>query len=140
MKISEHLIFPGVYYHPKLDHRNGSPKKSQWTIPVKIECNCFSQAYSLWKCPEHICWGLHFSDNKVDYLGESKKTAESTRKLFIAKFIDSNKNRKWHGYPADHIANHHDIPPVTVLEMWLKAKHLRAATIRKISKGQKCKL
>jgi len=136
----EHLILPKVYYIHKIDHRNGSSEKSQWTISEPIERQCFHRAYTSWRCTKHTCWGLHFESSKVAYLGVSKSSAAIARNLFIAKFGDSNENSKWHGYPADHVLNQQDIPPEDVLAMWLQTQHLRPAAIRKLSRGQKCKL
>lgn len=136
----EHLISPNISYIPKLDHRNGSPQKSQWTISEQAEQQCFYQAYNLWQQAEYTCWGLHFENGKAVYLGKSKISSGIVRDLFIAKFLDSNANCEWHGYPADHTLNHQDIPPTDVLAVWLKDGHLRQAAIRKITKGQKCKL
>jgi len=43
---SLHTIRSGVHYIHKSDHRNGSPRKSQWTIPEDQERRVFSDAYS----------------------------------------------------------------------------------------------
>lgn len=137
---TEFLILPNIYYIHKMDHRNGNPSKSQWTVHELTERNCFQHALSSWQCNPYSCWGLHFEDDKTAYLGVTKSSAPEKRDLFIAKFIDSNKNNKWHGYPADHVLNSQDIPPEEVLAMWLQVKHLRPATVRKLSRGQKCKL
>ncbi len=137
---TEHLVLPSIYYIHKADHRNGSPDKSQWTILEPVERRCFERAYTSWRCSGYNCWGLHLEDNRVAYLGVTKRSAPETRNLFVAKFLDGNRNNKWHGYPADHVLNQQDIPPEDVLAMWLAAQLLRPAIIRKLSKGQKCKL
>jgi hypothetical protein len=74
-------------------------------------------------------------------LGETASSESERRQLFIAKFVDSNKNDQWHGYPADPCGNkQQDIPPETVLNIWLQEQYLRPSIIRKLTKGQKCKL
>ncbi len=134
------MILPEVYYIHKADHRNGSYQKSQWIVSEPAERQCFSRAYTSWHSAKFICWGLHFESDKVAYLGVSKSLGGTARKLFMAKFIDGNGNSKWHGYPADYVLNQQDIPPDEVLNLWFQAKYLRLAAIRKLSKGQKCKL
>jgi hypothetical protein len=94
----------------------------------------------LWRCNDNSCWGLHFRDELVSYLGVTKSAAPEKRRLFVAKFIDNNGNNRWHGYPADHVLNQQDIPPENILGNWLENQYLRTATIRKLSKGQKCRL
>jgi|SanBayMetagenome_1026888.scaffolds.fasta_scaffold02444_2 hypothetical protein len=128
------------YFH-KHDHRNKSPKKSQWTITEDEEKICFENSLlSKWN-EEHLSWGLHFNEKKVQYLGKSAEFESVSCDLFIAKFIDGDKNKQWHGYPANPNGKKpQDIPPVNVLNDWLKNEYLRRATIRKITKGQKCSL
>lgn len=136
----EYVVFPDVYYIHKIDHRNGNPDKSQWIIPEATERSCFESAFTTWRSSDFHRWGLHLEDGQAKYLGITKRSAPERRDLFVAKFIDSNRNSKWHGYPADHILNHEDIPPEDTLALWLTAHYLRPAIIRKLSKGQKCKL
>ena len=126
-------------YIPKLDHRDQSGKKSQWIISEDCERKCFEEAmYAKWN-RENFCWGLHFEDGKVNYLGRTAKSEPELRQLFIAKFIDSDKNNKWHGYPADPCKGQ-DIPPVPIQKYWLQKEYLRSAVIGKIAKGKKCTL
>lgn len=136
----EHQVLTGIFYIHKLDHRNSSVVKSQWIISDLAERTCFQQAYDSCRSTTNICWGLHFDNNKVAYLGKSKSSAAEIRNLFIAKFIDSNENSRWHGYPADPFLNRQDLPPEVILQFWLQSRYLHPATIRKLSKGQKCKL
>jgi hypothetical protein len=94
-----------------------------------------------WILPSYVCWGLHFEEQAVTYLGVTASGEPEPRQLFIAKFVDSNKNDQWHGYPADPGGNkQQDIPPETVLNSWLQEQYLRPSIIRKLTKGQKCKL
>jgi hypothetical protein len=136
-------ILPEILYTHKIDHRNNSGEKSQWTITELEERSCFK--YSLeysWNKPHHyISWGLYFKNDKVEYLGNSAKNEPELCQLFIAKFIDSSKNSKWHGYPANPSGQKpQDIPPENVLGDWLSKQYLRPQLIRKITRGQKCKL
>ncbi|HLP87614.1 MAG TPA: hypothetical protein VK184_03275 [Nostocaceae cyanobacterium] len=125
-----------------MDHRNNSPDKSQWTIDLIVERSCFKLSLiSSWNEPQYTSWGLHFENDTVTYLGHSSQNEPNACKLFIAKFVDSNKNNKWHGYPANPSGQKpQDIPPESVLNQWLNKEYLRPQTIRKISRGQKCKL
>lgn len=125
-----------VYIH-KIDHRNGAPKKSQWTISTHDEESCFVKMYSTnWH--DGCCgWGLYFNNGIVNYLGKGVKRNHN---LFIAKFIDSSKVNIWHGYPADHNVNNQDTPPEELLEDWKKQGYLKLKKIRKIMRGQPCSL
>ncbi|MFN6466282.1 MAG: hypothetical protein RMZ41_031320 [Nostoc sp. DedVER02] len=135
-------ILPQIYYTHKIDHRNNSPEKSQWTISELQERNCFQ--LSLQSClnqSPYISWGLYFEDDRVVYLGTSASNEPDFYQLFIAKFIDSSQNSNWHGYPANpSCGKNQDIPPVNILRDWQQQNYLRTTTIRKISKGQRCRL
>ena len=136
----EHMIRTRVFYIHKMDHRDGTAKKSQWIISEEDERICFTRAYGVWHDSNYTCWGLHFDGGLASYLGISKASASGQNYLFVAKFIDSNQNSRWHGYPADHVSNQQDIPSPTVLKNWLDSELLRPSIIRKLSKGQKCRL
>lgn len=138
----EFLVLSDATYIHKMDHRNQSEKKSQWIISMDDERYCFINAMnSHWDLPLYNCWGLHFEAGKVSYVGIVASNEPDSHQLFIAKFVDSNKNNKWHGYPADPCGSkQQDIPPETVLNIWLQKQYLRPQVIRKLSRGQKCKL
>jgi hypothetical protein len=135
-------ILPQIYYTHKIDHRNNSPDKSQWTINECQERNCFQfSLQSSWNKPPYISWGLYIEDDQVVYLGTSASNEPDLYHLFIAKFVDSSKKSNWHGYPANPSSGkNQDIPPVDVLRDWQQNNYLRPQTIRKITKGQKCRL
>lgn len=139
---TEFSVLPGMVYIHKLDHRNRSSEKSQWIISMDEERNCFTGAMTAsWNLPQHNCWGLHFEDGAVAYVGTTAQNEPESRQLFIAKFVDSNQNSKWHGYPADPCGTkQQDIPPEPILKDWLEKQYLRPQTIRKITRGQKCRL
>ncbi len=140
----EHEIFVGIYYLHKADHRNGSPKKSQWIITKDEERSSFKRAFnSKWIVLSHSesYWGLHFDEHdQVANLGISKSSGPDRFAIFIAKFVDGNKNDKWHGYPANHVMNNQDIPPEEILLKWARAEYIRKQLIRKLLGGMKCKL
>lgn len=133
-----------IFYIHKIDHRNKSPQKSQWTISLEEERTCFSEGMNLMfaNCqPEALCWGLHLKDGKVEYLGEAAAYSRNPYlDLFIAKFVDGNRNNKWHGYPANPASNQQDIPPRDILKLWMSKGYLKASMIRRIARGKKCKL
>lgn len=135
----------GVIYIHKADHRNRAPQKSQWTISEQQERDCFGNILGLiymdgFGSPNG-CWGLHIVAGRLAYLGESASdSSEPFRALFIAKFVDSNENDRWHGYPADHVSNTQDIPTSDWLMYWFEAGYISQSQLRKISRGQKCKL
>jgi hypothetical protein len=121
--------------HPH--HRNGNPHKSQWTINKGEEVVCFENArLYCWLIVDNG-WGLHLIDKRPHCLGVGK---DRHRRLFVAKFVGKLATDEWHGYPADHVINFRDIPPAPVLQSWLEKNLVRAAKIRKISKGQPCSL
>ena len=136
-----------IYIHNK-QHRDRTPKKSQWIISRDAEFGCFENTAALYvnnkfyeKWPATY-FGLLIEGNKPQYLGVSASSSNNPRQeLFIAKFVDGNSNHKWHGYPADYRTNGKaDIPPSKVLNFWHQKKYLSAAEKRKIAKGQRCKL
>lgn len=138
----EHKIDENVFYIHKIDHRNHSSEKSQWKITENEERVCFKRAYTAkWNALgyNYNYWGLHFNEmGRVDYLGISKFSGPERYDIFIAKFVDGNKNSKWHGYPANHVQNNQDIPPSEVLLKWYEAGHIRKAAISKVLGGKKC--
>jgi hypothetical protein len=128
-----------TYVH-KMDHRDQSVKKSQWSISKDLEQECFEKAMNAkWDLPEHNCWGLHLENEKAVYLGKTASSDPDSRQLFIAKFVDGDKNNKWHGYPADPCdQKQQDIPPDIIRRDWLDKQYFRATVIAKISRGKKC--
>ncbi|MCG6135866.1 MAG: hypothetical protein MET45_14620 [Nostoc sp. LLA-1] len=142
MDNQEFEILPEILYIHKIDHRNNSPEKSQWTITEDDERNCFQFSLSSdWNKQPHSSWSLYLKNNTAQYIGNSAKKEPIFCQLFIAKFVDSNKNSKWHGYPANPSGQKpQDIPPEYVLNDWLQKEYLRRPLIRKIAKGQKCSL
>lgn len=126
----------GIYlFYPQ--HRNGNTKKSQWTIKTVDEFNACANALSSNWINGSTAWGLYLVNNNALYLGRS---ADGKKNLFIAKFVDGDKNQQWHGYPADHSVKVCDIPDDDVLHDWMKNKLLKRSKISKIIQGKPCSL
>jgi hypothetical protein len=121
-------------YKPYSRHRDGTPRKSQWTISITDERACFNAATSLGWCVESHGWGL-YPATAPQYLGVAQ---DHTTSVFIAKFVSSSG--VWHGYPGDHQRNPQDIPLEHVLNDWLARGLLPPAKLRKLVKGQPCAL
>jgi len=131
-----------MQYFSKTDHRDQSVPKSQWTVTFAEEQGCFKNATAAgWNGGNTTRWGLHtISSAKPAFLGLSARAYGTSRQLFIAKFVDSDANDSWHGYPADPYRLHQDIPPSMILNVWQRLAYLRPALVRKLGKGQRCSL
>ena len=124
-------------YIPNPDHRNQTPRKSQWTISIDEEIRCFNVAQVRGWHVNNVGWGLYMPNAHPDWLGVAQ---DHHTKVFIAKFVSSQHTDTWHGYPADYRRNAHDIPHERVLNSWLQDGIFTPAKIRKITKGQRCSL
>lgn len=122
-------------YAPNPVHRNRTMGKSQWSITINDENVSFSRAVAnAWLIGQQG-WGLHYPTGRPEYLGVAQ---DHVTQVFIAKFVGAGG--VWHGYPADHQQNQHDIPDPSVLQKWEEAKFLSRAKVRKINRGQSCLL
>ena len=122
-------------YQPNQAHRTKSSGRSQWTISISAEKTCFYLCIeNLWILQE-VGWGLHYPEGAPEYLGVSEDQATP---IFIARFV--GKSGAWHGYPADHQKNFQDIPDQGILLDWMNRNLLAASKIRKIVRGQSCRL
>src|ERR1035438_3288612 len=102
-------------YESKLDHRDGTPVKSQWTVSLQAEQLSFDHAtLKEWTSGVTVRWGLHLSPRPENLGVSATALGTPTRDLFIAKFVDGNSNDLWHGYPADPYRHQQDIPPINV--------------------------
>lgn len=108
-------------------------EKSQWSISPNQEIVCFNLAHSKGWTEADKGWGLHYSNDVLDYLGLAQ---DHRTRVFIAKFVGNQGN--WHGYPADHQKNQQDIPTERIRRIWMNDNVLKPAKIRKITKGQPC--
>lgn len=124
-------------YIIKIDHRNNSPRKSQWCISQVEENKCFQIMFESNWYQDFGGWGLYIDNGVINYLGVG---VSNSIQLFIAKFIDSNKNGIWHGYPANYIANQQDTPSLEILLDWTEKKYINMAKLRKINKNQPCRI
>jgi hypothetical protein len=123
-------------YTPHPHHRNKTPLKGQWQISDKDEIAAFAKAwFSGWRL-EIEAWGLYFRNGKPDYLGV---TEDHTTRTFFAKFVRDPNHNMWHGYPANQ-RNKQDVPDLGIADMWIKAKVLPPAKIRKLIRRQSCSL
>lgn len=93
------VAISGHYYISKLDHRDGTPVKSQWDITFKDECIAFSLGVTSGWVKESCAWSLHLTAGVAAYLGRSAVRGGSPRKpLFVAFFQIADV---CHGYPSD---------------------------------------
>lgn len=122
-----------VQYARHPHHANGNPNKSQWNITLEDEIIVFQRSRSSGWTQDRFTWGIYFQANKVQYLGK----ATDLTPLIYAKFVDSSRDSRWHGYPADH-RNQSDKLPENVSLQWMEL--LGAPKIRKLLRGQPCKL
>ena len=128
-------IGPGRSYFCHPDHRNGNFNKSQWTISVSGEVQCFTVSNSEgWLNGAHG-WGLYdIPGGAIDYVGTA---TDGKSQLLIAKFVTGGGKGLWHGYPADH-RNAEDRPETGILDEWLQRRMLRPAVLSKIARGALC--
>lgn len=126
----------GQSYFHKTDHRNGSPRKSQWTISEINEREVFKVTV-LKNWIDKDGWGLNLDKDNVDYLGIGRIRQH---RLFIARFLNYKNGNTWHGFPADHMENRQDVPSNTILNEWQNSNILAPSKIRKIMRGQSCNL
>lgn len=135
--ITRHTIQSDVHYIHKMDHRDGSHRKSQWTISEVDERSVFHRTYSKEWYDGTIGWGLHFTQNAILELGTG---VNRIRRLFVAKFVDGNARGEWHGYPADYLANQQDAPDEVYLMAWCEKGYMSRAKMRKILQRKPCNL
>lgn len=126
----------GYDYVVKSDHRDGTPVKSQWTVSVPEELSVFETCISNDWVTDSAGWGLHIPTQILEKLGESAASYGTRHDLFVAYFSVGSPS---HGYPSDPVRSTREIPPTHILQAWLQGKHLRKATIRKMTKGMRCK-
>jgi hypothetical protein len=110
--------------------------KSRWIIPMDEELECFELTYFKKWHRNSIGWGLHILENRITVLGKNPEGEQ----LKLAKFVDSSKNNKWHGYPADYRCKIQDRPPQDILEKWRSEGLIKKHQIMKIRRGMACNL
>lgn len=127
----------GHKYSPKSDHRDGTAKKSQWTVAVAAEIESFRLAVAEGWTNGALAWSLHIHNGRADYLGTSAKDPGPDEPLFLALFEIA---ATCHGFPADHRRSNREKPPAHVQRAWLASPVIRDAVVRKIGRGQRCSL
>lgn len=121
-----------IYSH----HRKNKKNKSIWTITREEEVDCFVLAQTNnWK-QDFVSWGIIHDGTAIKELG----TNPQNEILKLAKFVDSNNNDIWHGYPADYIRNDQDRPNMSVLQAWRTKKYIEKHHVTKIRQGKECSL
>lgn len=123
------------YYMAVSYHRNGNPKKSQWTISVDDEFECFKISRQQNWHNEKTGWGLHPTD-PFSVIGRT----DANINVMIAKFQEMSPNGQmvkdiWHGYPADIRGKISDIPDDYVLKSWLTHGYISGHEFSKIRRG-----
>lgn len=135
--VRQTTIRTGVTYLNHPQHRNNTPQKSQWRISEQEEIEAFTQSLNENWVVGDTGWGFHLGESRLAYLGVAQNHRTP---VFLAKFVDGTGTSSWHGYPADHVVNSQDRPPVCLQRSWLSSGRLAKAKIRKLAKGQPCNL
>lgn len=131
------LVKNNVFYIIVSQHiLNINKEKSHWSITYQEQLNCFENSLTNNWLSNFMGWGLHIINNEIKPLGYSKQREE----LKIAKFVDSYKSSKWHGYPADYRNNIQDRPSSDVLRSWVEDGIIQKHQMSKIRSGKKCAL
>jgi len=121
-------------YNANPAHRNMTPDRSQWTVPLPREENTFRFSIeSNWR-HESYSWGLYIENGNAHYLGLDR---DHQTQVFLARFEARTVPEVWHGYPVGHRDRS---PPETILKKWIDGNVLPKAKIAKIAAGKKCTL
>ena len=115
--VAKDVFYTIISYHRNFNYNQN---KSCWIINVEEEFECFKKCYNNKWFDENDDyeiaggWGILIENKKVKILGKNKFNDD----LKIAKFVDSENNGYWHGYPADYIRNIQDKPSTKILFLW----------------------
>lgn len=123
-----------ILYHFKNDHRNNSPKKSQWSISCNIEHSLAQHAVDNLLNIGNNYYNVLSNDMVLQIVGYSTKQRNDREPLKICKFIQ-NQNIL-HGYPANHMMNLQDIPPNQILIIMKSLSLINDREHKLIRKGQ----
>lgn len=138
MKNTDKPVTIGTYqYLSKVDHRDGTPTKSQWTVPISDEYASFSLGVDSGWISDTAAWSLHLVDGLATYLGRSAQNPGPVAQLCVAYFQLAALS---HGYPSDPARSIREVPPNEVRSDWLAKRYMRPAVIRKLGRGLVCKL
>ncbi|MCI0449510.1 MAG: hypothetical protein L0Y79_06965 [Chlorobi bacterium] len=85
-----------------------------------------------------VGWGLKPNGSSFDVVGRNALNDE----LKLAKFVNNvvTNNHNWHGYPADYRNNPQDRPMTWILLLWRNNNIITKTHMRRIKKGQECRL
>lgn len=112
------MLFHG--YNLKLDHRNNSPQKSQWTISHLEEFEVFILGFkSKWSNEsQDTIWSVYENLKVLGCENQNNANKGSKHKgLIVAKFTKDSQHI-WHGYPiSSHSQNDAKIP-IAVINAW----------------------
>lgn len=127
-----------VLYTISKKHRGRNKEKSYWSIKMPREIALFRSALQngYEDKANNIAWNLNIVNGENCIVGYTV----DKRELKLAKFVDSNHNEKWHGYPANYIKNSQDRPSAKILQLWCSIGIISTATMKKIKGGQPCNL
>jgi hypothetical protein len=128
-----------VHYKISPKHRVASPAEgiSVWKVDHHSEVMCFKESIEMGYKTDFHSWGLIYIP-PLQILGIGKFGSIDTE-LIMAKFVDSNKNGKWHGYPC-YYKRIGDTPPKSVLTLWVEKEIITKSQMSKISQRQVCKI
>jgi hypothetical protein len=118
--------------------RHGNNNKCIWTISIEEEVKCFKDSACKNWLENKEGWGLKL--NATNGGLEQVGLSEIQEVLKIAKFVDSNLTKEWHGYPADYCRRINDKPSLRVLNDWREKGIISKTQMGKITRGQKCNL
>jgi hypothetical protein len=134
--VSDKMI-QGYSYTSKPDHRDGTPEKSQWYIGLNDEFTSFDKCVSEKWIRGQMGWGLHIVDDEACNVGISAANHGPPRDLFMIFFSIAPT---CHGYPSDPQRSRREMPPDDIRAAWLTKQYLRRSVVRKLGRGQPCKL
>jgi len=134
--LKEHVVDDCRYIIVSHHRMNGNPKKSIWTLTHDGEIKCFIFSYCSNWIDDKVGWGLSINGTNLQIVGHNFDNED----LKIAKFVNPNNNKLWHGYPADYLRKAHDRPATNTLKDWVSKGLITKAKMSKIRLGQSCNL
>jgi hypothetical protein len=114
----------------------GNTDKSIWTISNEEEVELFIFSKSANWTEDNVCYGLKLNGTAILVIGRTP----DNHNLKIAKFVDGNRNNKWHGYPADPKNKSQDIPCTEILTSWRNLNYIGKSDVRKLKQQIPCDL
>lgn len=118
-------------------HRRTQKDKTKWTVSTHEELECFKNTQTnKYLDGNTIAWGYIKNTTTLNDLGINGHKEN----LKIAKFVDKNQLKTWHGYPADFVRNPQDRPSMEILKNWRTSGIIEKHHISKIRQGKICSL